>query len=347
MAAPKVTLPDVAREAGVSLSSASRALHGSGASPSMIDKVTRAAQRLGYSVDERGRLLRSNRTFQIAFAVADIGNPVYVEMLTAIQEVAAPEGFRIVVASMGDTGESAVETIQSFRHGLVDGIIVSPLRITQELLRELEDTTVPTVVIGRSLQLDFVDSISTNSSAGIELAVDHLASRGCRRLAFLNGPADTTPGEARNRGFSSALARNPGLTSEVWQADDFTVAAGVESASHALRGRTTPLDGVIAANDLLAIGAMKALHHHGIRVPEDVLVTGMDDTEFGRVFQPSLTSVSLNAALRGKLAATRLLQRINNPGERATNTVIPPTLAERQSTMPASGSSTHTTKELP
>lgn len=340
MTSPRATLVQVARHAGVSLASTSRALHGTGASPAMVERVRAAAEELGYRPHETGRSLRMRRTFQVAFAVADIGNPVYIEMLTAIHAVLAPHGYRVVVMSTGDTVASTVDLVHSLEGGFVDGMIISPLRVDDAFVTAAEEAAVPVVVIGRSLADHGIDSVSTDSAGGIAQAVDHLVAVGRRRIGFLNGPLDTTPGEARQRGFDAATGA-PSFTAEhggTEVADDFTVAAGL-TAAHRLLDRAaddgTPLDAVVAANDLLAIGAIRAAGERGLTVPGDLAVTGMDDTDIGRVFQPSLTSVSLGSGRRGHLAAELVLGLLDDGEDRGRFVTVGPELFVRESSVAA------------
>jgi LacI family transcriptional regulator len=332
----RATLPQVAERAGVSLASASRALHGNGASAAMVDKVRAAAEELGYRPDATGRSLRMRKTFQIAFAVADIGNPVYVEMMTAIQQVVSDRGYRLLVATTGDTPESTVELVRGLVAGSVDGLVISPLRVNEDLIAALRGAGKPVVVIGRALVNDHLDCVSTDSAGGIGEAVEHVVSLGRRRIGFLNGPLDTTPGEARQRGFDAAV-RGGDLdveTADTEVAEDFTVAAGLVAARALLaRHAAAPLDAVVAANDLLAIGAIKAAREAGRSVPGDLAVTGMDDTELGRVFHPSLTSVSLGAGERGRAAAELLLGQLEDPARERRNVTVEARLVARESTL--------------
>jgi LacI family transcriptional regulator len=195
---------------------------------------------------------------------------------------------------------------------------------------------VPIVVIGRSLEKQGIDSVSTDSAEGLGQAVAHLVEIGRRRIGFVNGPLDTTPGAARQRGFDAATsgAAFAGDHAETERADDFTVAAGL-AAAHRLLVRDPeagPFDAVVAANDLLAIGVIRAAGELGLSVPRDLAVTGMDDTEIGRVFQPSLTSVSLGSAERGRVAAQLVLDRVGDVVRPAQQVAVGPHLFVREST---------------
>ncbi|WP_324650135.1 LacI family DNA-binding transcriptional regulator [Georgenia sp. H159] len=350
MTPPRTTLVQVAQRAGVSLASTSRALHGTGASSEMVERVRTAAAELGYRPHATGRSLRMQRTFQVAFAVADIGNPVYVEMLTAIHEVLSPHGYRIVVTSTGDTVASTVDLVRSLDSGFVDGMVISPLRVDDGFVRAVREAAVPVVVIGRALAAHGIDSVSTDSAGGIGAAVTHLLAAGRRRIGFLNGPLDTTPGESRQRGFDAATTA-AGFSAELTEtelAEDFTVAAGVDAARRLLdrvASAGTALDAIVAANDLLAIGAIRAARERGLSVPGDLAVTGMDDTEIGRVFQPSLTSVSLDSARRGRLAAELVLGLLDGGAEQGQHLTVRPELVVRESSVPAAGTSTAPTRQ--
>ncbi|MEV8607375.1 LacI family DNA-binding transcriptional regulator [Amycolatopsis sp. NPDC051373] len=340
MTSTRATLIQVAERAGVSLASTSRALHGAGASKAMVERVRAAAEELGYSADAIGRSLRMKKTFQVAFAVADIGNPVYVEMMRAIHEVLAPHGYRVVVMSTGDTSDSTIELVRSLGSGFVDGMIVSPLRTDDGLITEIQQAPVPVVVIGRAMDDRGISSVSTDSAGGIGEAVRHLRAIGRRRIGFLNGPVDTTPGASRQRGFDTAVNAGDLAAEHIERetAEDFTVGAGLEAARRILARvpeGAPQLDALVAANDLLAIGAIRAVRELGLSVPEDVAVTGMDDTEIGRVFQPSLTSVSLGASERGRAAARLMLQLADDPDQPAQQVSVGAELVVRESTTTA------------
>ncbi|GAB3383972.1 LacI family DNA-binding transcriptional regulator [Amycolatopsis echigonensis] len=338
MTSTRATLIQVAERAGVSLASTSRALHGTGASKAMVERVRAAAAELGYSADAIGRSLRLKKTSQIAFAVADIGNPVYVEIMRGIHEVLAPHGYRVVVMSTGDTAASTAELIHSLHGGFVDGMIVIPLRTDDELIEQIGQAPVPVVVIGRAMSDRGISSVSTDSAAGIGAAVRHVVSLGRRRIGFLNGPLDTTPGSSRQRGFDEAVSAKDFSAegTDVEVAADFTVAAGIEAARKLLDRPHRP-DAIVAANDLLAIGAVRAARERGLSVPRDVAVTGMDDTELGQVFLPRLTSVSLGSAERGRAAARLMLGLTEDADAPAQQISVGTELFVRESTVDQNG----------
>lgn len=329
------TVAQVADRAGVSVASVSRVLNGLSASPSMASRVRVAVDELGYVPHGMAKSLKAQRTEQLAFVVADVGNPVYISMMRAVEAVVSSAGYRLFVSSTGSDPKEEMGIVRSLSHGYADGLIVSPLRITADLVQTLVACPVPMVVVGTLPPGVALDNVRADSPRGVGLALRHLADTGRRRIGFVNGPADTVPGSARARGYDRAVRRLDLATDADLRvaAADFTFAAG-RDATHELLDRTRP-DAVLAANDLLAVGALSALRERGLRVPDDVAVVGMDDTELAAMATPALTSVGLGSAKRGQLAADLLLDRISNPGRTTQSVRVGPTLVVRESSAAA------------
>jgi DNA-binding LacI/PurR family transcriptional regulator len=305
------TVETIAERAGVSIASVSRVLNGHGARPDTVQRVERAAAEVGYVPNAVARSLKGGRSMQLTFAMQDIGNPVYVEMVRQIQAITKAHGYRLLLHSTDAVVEDELAVLRSLADRTSDGLILCPIRITPEHIEALHSAARPVVVIG-SLPPDApVDSVRADSVTGSELAVRHLVDTGRRRIAFINGPADTVPGRNRHRGYHRALERcglpaDPALV----ETTDFTIDAGARSLRRLL-DTAPPIDAVFCANDQLALGASQALHARGLRIPGDVAVVGMDDTVLVRAGWPPLTSVDLGSAERGRRAARMLLERIS------------------------------------
>ncbi|WP_020391306.1 LacI family DNA-binding transcriptional regulator [Kribbella catacumbae] len=358
------TIAGVARAAGVSVASVSRVLNGLAATEEMVERVQRAVQELGYVPDSRARSLKVGRTYQLTLAVADVGNPVYVTMMRAVEEVVSAAGYRLVVTTTGPDVVDEVALVRGMARGYADGLVISPLRVDDDLIKSIRECDVPVVVAGNVPASAGVDTIRANSPKGMLLAVEHLLAKGRRRIAFVNGPVDTVPGTARAKGFADAMKAN-GLSpvAEV-EAVDFTFAAGREAGVELFAGLDSAgepsgktgvtgeasgttgvareasgragvaeqLDAVIAANDLLAVGIMHELAARDLAVPGDVAVIGMDDSELAEQSFPPLTSVNLGSAERGRRAAELLLARIEDDTRTPRRIVVQPTLSVRKST---------------
>lgn len=330
MTAERPTITTVAKLANVSVASASRALNGIKTTPDVYERVTEAAERVGYVPNAAARSLRSRRTGQIAFAMPDVANPVYTTMVAAIQEVVRAGGSRLVLHSTGGDLEEELGILRDLQRRFADGLILVSLRMGQEHATELGQAPVPVVVVGRALAGANVDTVRTDSRLGAAQAVAHLHAAARRRIALVNGPRETIPGAARHAGYAEALLAG-GLELEeslVETGEDFTVAAG-RAATARLLEREQP-DAIFCANDLLATGALTTLHDLGLAVPGDVAVVGMDNSPLCDVVYPRLTSVDLGAARRAHAAAELLMKRIESPARRARVVDVPPTLVVRE-----------------
>lgn len=327
----KSTLVLVAERAGVSIASVSRVLNGLPASAEVTTRVQDAARELGYVPHAAARSLKVGRTEQIELAVADVGNPVYVSMMNAVTTVIGEAGYRLVVSSAGSDPHDQIELLRSLNRGYADGLILSPLRVTDPLLDQIAASRIPVVVIGTVPERAAIDSVRANSRKGVALAVRHLHERGRRRIAFVNGPVDTVPGAARLSGYLGAIEEIGGALSGEMQveATDFTYAAGLVAVATLLE-QASP-DAIVCANDLLAVAALKVINSRGLRVPEDIALVGMDDSDVAQLTSPSITSVDLRSAKRARKAAKLLLSRLEQPDLPPRIVVIEPRLTIRES----------------
>lgn len=326
------TINTIAERAGVSIASVSRVLNGLPTRQETVRKVMTAAEELGYVRNAVARSLKSRRTHQIAFAMADIGNPNYLAMVRQIQPVLKAAGYRLVLHSTDAIVADEIDVLHSLGERYVDGLIMSPLRVTDEHVRMIAGARAPVVIIGSMPEGTPVDNVRTDSRTGIRLALDHLHALGRRRIALVNGPLDTVPGHARAAGYRDALdALGLPYDEDLVEVGDFYRAEGAR-AVEALLARAGDVDALMCANDLIALGALDVLRAAGLRVPEDVAVVGMDDTDLAAASWPSLTSVSLGAAERGRAAAQLLLDRLERGDTPPRVVTVEPKLVVRTST---------------
>jgi LacI family transcriptional regulator len=325
------TIETVARLADVSVASASRVLNGIRTNPDTFARVTEAAEAVGYAPNAAARSLRSRRTGQIAFAMPDVGNPVYTTMVGSIQEVARQRGWRLMLHSTGADAEDELAMVRDLKHRFVDGLILASLHLTEAHAEELRHAAAPVVVIGRPAKGTPVDTVRAHSRKGAADAVRHLHGLGRRGIAFVNGPQNTVSGAERRLGYldglrSCGLARDDAL---IEVGADFMIEPG-RIATERLLERTRP-DAVLCANDLLAAGALTTLHAAGLDVPGDVALVGMDNSALCEVTWPPLTSVDLGSADRARIAAELLLERIETPSLEPRVVGVQPRLVVRAS----------------
>jgi LacI family transcriptional regulator len=332
------TITTIAERAGVSIASVSRVLNGLPTSEATVRAVRVAAEELGYVPNSVARSLKSSRTNQVAFAMADIGNPTYVAMVRAMQPVLKDAGFRLILHSTDADIDDELDVLRRLGERYADGLIISPIRVTERHLEAFAEARAPVVVIGSVPDGTPVDNVRADSRTGIRLALDHLYALGRRRIGFVNGPLDTVPGAARARAYADALTElglphDPALI----EIGDFYRADGA-AATRRLLARTRP-DALMCANDLIALGALDVLRAQGLRVPEDIAVVGTDDTDLASAAWPALTSVALGSAERGRRAAELMLDRLADGDAEPRVVTVEPRLVVRGSTCSQKGAS--------
>lgn len=330
------TLEVVAARAGVSRATASRVLRGSGrVSPQAREAVLQAAQDVSYSVNRAARALATKRTDSVAFLVAETGDrffndPYFLGMLRGAQSETAARGQQLVFA-FAYSKDDLAHFADYAGGGHVDGVLLVSLHGNDELPLGLESRGVPTVLNGRPMfaesELYYVDA---DNVAGGTLATRTLIERGRTRIATITGPLDMCAGLDRLEGYRSAIAAAGQPVDEARIATaDFSIEGGMR-AMHALLDADPTIDGVFAASDLTALGAIRALAQRGCSVPGDVAVVGFDDVLAAAMATPPLTTVRQPIDDLGRTMARVLLDRIAGLDVRRA-TVLPVDVVVRAS----------------
>lgn len=306
----RVTILAVADRAGVSTASVSRVLNGDERVGLEIrQKVHSVVRELNYRPNAAARSLRSQATGQLALVVDDIANPAYLEIVAALQGVAQEGSYRLLLQSSGGSEAEELAILESLGQRYTDGLIMTSTRFGPDVQDALSTAPVPVVVIGSCLDIP-VDCITVDAPEGVRGVVHHLVDGGCGRLAMVNGPGGTLPARSRLNGFLAGAADVFTPISAVLDGRDWTREAGREAAMAMLERQDRP-DGLVCANDQLALGVLDACHELDIGVPGDLAVAGVDNTRDASVCRPRLTSLDLSFAERGRIAGRLLLDRIS------------------------------------
>lgn len=300
------TIRDVARLAGVSASTVSRAL----SMPEMVSPATRAkvqaaADRLGYAPNRAARGLITGRTGNIGLVVPDLANPFFPSLVKGIQARARAADVAVFLA---DTDEDPVAEAGLVRAlaKQVDGMILcSPRASVDELAGFARDTT---VVLLNRLAGD-IPAVTFDNSGGMRQAVAHLAALGHRRIAWVGGPATSWSDQERERGLLEATAAAGVELASIGHFPPY-YDGGVAAADQVVASGATA---AIAYNDLMAIGLLARLHARGIAVPGDFSVVGVDDIAMSRMAHPALTTVRLPKQQAGRVAVELLLALLDDP----------------------------------
>lgn len=335
-ARPKVSIHDVAREAGVALSTVSNALSGKdNVKESTRIKVQEAADRLGYRVSVVARALRMQRTFTIGVLLADVANPSSPDFLRGVEDVAARESCSLLVCNTDGLIDKQLAQMRVLLDRRVDGLVLLSQYSDPPLVRELLQTGPPFVLLQRRARDFQADYVGANNVEGITAGVEHLAALGHRRIGFVRGPTESVTADERLRAYLDAVARlrldaDPALVIQ----GNYQESGGYLAARELLAMRRPP-SAILAANDMSAMGVMNAAYELGVSIPGDLSVVGLDDIELASYAQIDLTTIALQRRDMGAAAATLLMERIRRKRKRAKQVLFPMKLVVRGSTGPA------------
>ncbi|MDJ0923548.1 MAG: LacI family DNA-binding transcriptional regulator [Acidimicrobiia bacterium] len=340
-----VTLREVANEAGVHVSTASRALNPETRSivnEKTARRVAAAAERLGYRPHPLARGLRTNRTLTVGITVPDLLNPVFPLLYAGAETSLRDQGYSLLVGAGDDPANPvAASGILIDRH--VDGLIMANAHIHSSLPQMASNQPVPTVLVNRTTDSIDAPSIACDDHAGIGLIVRHLVELGHTDIAHIAGPQDISNGVIRKQAFvawmhSEGLDTPPELIVET---NGFHTAEGRKACKRLLDSGAR-FTAIVGANDLIALGCYDTLAERKIKVPADISVTGFDDMAFIDRVNPPMTTVLVPfyemGALAGQVMLSLLTSDDSGAGTLPTSTRLRPVLKTRGSTAPPAGS---------
>ncbi|WP_082659994.1 LacI family DNA-binding transcriptional regulator, partial [Cellulomonas sp. B6] len=294
-----VTLRDVARAAGVSPATASRALSAPDlVAPERRELVQRVARELGYRPNRAARELITGRTGHLCLVVPDLENPFFSAVAKAVQARARTTGHAVVVADAEEDPQLEAELVAQLG-AQADGVLLCSPRMSADDLADVAAGDRPVLLVNR--EGAGLPSVVVDNSDGVRQAVRHLHALGHRRLAYAGGPAGSWS-DARRRDGLAALDLGVEVVDLGAHAPVF--AGGVAAADLALASGATA---VLAHNDLMALGVLDRLRARGVRVPQDVSVVGFDDAPVATLVAPALTTVAVPLARLGRTAVDLLL----------------------------------------
>jgi DNA-binding LacI/PurR family transcriptional regulator len=337
MADSKPTIVDVASRAGVSKSLVSLALSGSPkVSDSSRTRIERAAKELGYRPNAAARSLAAKKSRTLGVLVLDLHNPVFAEILDGVQKEVRQHGFSTMLVSGGDDPaleRVEIDTLQQFQ---VEGLILISHRLSADALREVAGE-IPTVTVTRDdICVPHMDMVCNDDVEGGRMAVDHLVSRGHQRIICLSG-GDNPVSHARAQGYREAMSDHGLADYSQIVSGGLTDTAGYRAAQEALTLSPTAL---FVANDISAMGAIAAVEEAGLDVPGDISVIGYDGIRLAGLRSVNLTTIGQPLAELGRLAARRLLERLEKPTRQAQHDRVSSVLIVRGTTGPANPSPT-------
>ncbi len=332
---PVVSLRDVGAQAGVSFQTVSKVLQGKGnVSDTTRARVLEVAANLGYIPNSLARGLATQRTNSLGFLASGLASFVFGPMLLGAEREARKHGYFMPVSFVDGSAGDARQALQQLIERRVDGVISAATAYGSDasyssLLRTGVKSVATHAVPGGGIPVIGEDGVQTG-----ELSASHLIDFGHRSIAIILGEWDGVTESSRLQGNLSVLRearvdlRNEQIESGAW-----TIEGGYQAMTRLL-AREIPFTGIIAHNDHMAMGAIRALHDAGLRVPEDVSVVGCDDVDFARFTSPPLTTISISFESTGIMAVRTLLRRIDGDEAIPDRVVLPCSLVIRESTGP-------------
>lgn len=329
--AGRLSIHDVAAEAGVSVATVSRVLTGTrGVRQESMDAVQTAVEKLGYRPNQVGRALRRQKTQVVGMVVPRVNNPFFPSVVQACEEYLRSKGYALLLSTCDDDPQVERQRLEMLVDRQVDGLLVSPCRWTDSSAAVASaQRLVPLVQLDRNSEGFDGDFVGVDDAHGIAQVVTHLQAAGRRDLAFVGSDEDNFSGKARHEAFAALTGTGGAAGRELL--GTFSEAFGYEAGLAILGGKDRP-DGVVCANDLIAIGVLQAAEELGLSVPGDVAISGYDDIDMARVCRPSLTTVRQPVEQLTRTAVELLLARIQEPERPATRLLLETTLVERDST---------------
>ncbi len=322
------TIRDVAKAAGVSVATVSRALNGAGrVLPETRERILAAARELRFTPSGAARSLITRRTDTIGALLPDLHGEFFSELIRGIDQAARARGLHLLVSSSHGDADEAAAALRAM-NGRVDGLLVMTPHADAGFLARNLPGSLPAVLINTGAESPGHARFVVDNVGGAQAITRHLAAAGRRRIAHIAGPEGNEEAADRLRGYRAGLRAGQ---HETVVAGDFSEASGWSAGRRLAQMKPRP-DAVFAANDMMAVGCLAALAEAGLRVPEDVAVAGFDDIPIARYVSPSLTTVRVPIAALGAAALDAVAQAIESPETAGAHTrVLPVELVVRRS----------------
>lgn len=297
------TIRDVAKLAKVSVATVSRVMNGGYVSDATKKKVLESMKELNYEQNIVAQSLNHKKSKTIALVIPDITNPYFPQLARAVEDVAHENGYTILLFNSDEESEKTDNYIRIAQQRYIDGIILATS------ITDYKDIEIPIVVLDRVIDPG-IDSIVSKNKEGGKIATKHLIEIGCKKIAHLRGPKNVTSANERYEGYLEIVKSLPWYSNKLTAQANFDIKLALETTTKLLIDHPD-IDGIFAGNDLMAVGAIKAIKKIGKRIPEDVALIGFDDIEFTHYIEPELSTIQQPMYEMGALGTKILLDKIN------------------------------------
>lgn len=330
--ADRVTISDVAREAGVSMMTVSRVINDKGEiSPATRRRVLDVIERLGYRPSSIARGLATQRTGTLGLVVPDIANPFFSDVARGAEDKACAAGYNVVVCNTDESPQRETAALESLEEKRVDGLLLCSSRLTDKDLRSALDLHSAAVLVNCNLEGYQVGAILLDDEGGARAATRHLLQSGHRVVGFLAGPLASYSSRQRSKGYRAALEIAGMRYNTAWVRPCSHDVEGGQVAARELLTEHPEITALFCYNDLVAVGTLQACAELGRRVPQDLAIVGFDDIPMAALVTPALTTCRVPRYELGEQAMQLLLDRINGCTEECEEVVLQTELVIRAS----------------
>ena len=301
-------IKDVAKRAGVSSATVSRVLNGDGrVAEASRQRVFAAARELDYRPNHLARNLRRQKTETIGVLVSDIENPHFTQAVRTIENAAFERGYRVLLCNTDETPDKQRAYLEILATERVRGVILVPADAGDPMIGQLISSGIPIVALDRAVDDPMADAVIADNDRAARRAVHHLVESGCRNIGFIAGRPDIQTGRERLAGYLDAMEElhHPPR----WVEGAFRVEGG-RSATSQLLDEFPEIDGLLVANNMMTVGALKALRHLGRCIGQDIGVVSFDDPAWAEFTEPPLTALAQPVRRMADQAIDLLFERI-------------------------------------
>lgn len=310
------TIRDVARLAGVATSTVSLALNDKGPiSAKTRARILAAAEELGYSPSVMAQSLRRGHNKLIGLVLGDIGNPFFGRLLRSVDQVVSEADHMLIVADTASHADREVKTLEQLRRNRVAGIIMAPLSNDAEFAGYLNEIDVPVVLIDQNVDGVSLDYVCSDNELATRMLTEYLMRLGHTKICYLGGQEHWWTGRLRKAGFTKSMeAAGIAIEPEFYVVADFSGEKAYDNVTRIMSGANRPT-AILAASNLMALGALQAVNDLGFDCPGDISIVGVDDVPWSNVIKPRITSVVQPVEEMATIASQWILDRIADRGK--------------------------------
>lgn len=330
-----VTIADIAKEAGVSISTVSRVMNGTKpVSPELKKRVDEVVEKNHFKPNTLAKGLVTKKTNMIGVVVTDISNAIYGSMTRGINSVCEEQGYNIMICESHGEHKREEKILALLEEKQVDGVLFVGMDINEELLDIISCRSYPVVLVSQEASAGEgrIPTVVHDNTRAMEDAVRFLIDNGHRRIAYLGGPGeDYSSGKKRLMGYRLALEKAGIEVPDTYiQQGAFSFGAGHDGMKRIYEENSILPTAVAAGSDVIAVGAIQFLCSVGLRVPEDISIIGFDDADFAAYVQPELATVRVSYFDEGQTAARKLMEQMSGEAGKPETCYIPHKIIRRR-----------------